>query len=474
MLRADGTRVPVELGAKALPDGGRLRLVVIARDITERRLQEAERERLLHTEQAARRASEAAHARVRLLADVSGVLEGSFASEGSVQDVAELVVGPGGRRLRDRRRGRPGRAAPRRGARHGRAARRGPVGAGARARAAGRLGAPAHQGDARVTARCRCDAAPGDDPGARLGRALGAHGLIVPLVARGRALGTLALGWEAEAGRPGVEERSLIEALAQRIALALDNAEQYRERAYVARMLQASLLPRSLPTIPGVELAAQYVAGGEGMEVGGDFYDVFDLAPDAWALTIGDVCGKGAEAAAVTALARYTMRALANPAVVPAATLRRLNAELLRQSVDQRFLSAILGHLVLGRDGHARLTLASGGHPSPIVLRRDGGAHAAGACRACSSASSPAPSRARRSSTSDRATVWCSTRTASRRPTACRPLLPAQLAEELAPLHGEVAASVARHVVRLAEERAGGTLRDDLAVLVVRTTPADG
>ena len=94
MLRADGTRVPVELGAKALPDGGRVRLVVIARDITERRLQEAERERLLHTEQSARRASEAAHARVRLLSDVSGVLEGSFASEGSVQDAAELVVGP--------------------------------------------------------------------------------------------------------------------------------------------------------------------------------------------------------------------------------------------------------------------------------------------------------------------------------------------------------------------------------------------
>ena len=57
-------------------------------------------------------------------------------------------------------------------------------------------------------------------------------------------------------------------------------------------MLQASLLPRSLPTIPGVELAAQYLAGGEGMEVGGDFYDVFDLAPDAWALTIGDVAAR--------------------------------------------------------------------------------------------------------------------------------------------------------------------------------------
>jgi hypothetical protein len=138
-----------------------LRLVVIARDITERRLQDAERERLLRTEQAARRASEAAHARVRLLADVSGVLEGSFATEGSVQDAAELVVGPGRRRLRDRRRGRPGRAAPGRRARHGRAPRGRAVGAGARAWPAPgsttRSGAPctSRGDDARRRARRR-------------------------------------------------------------------------------------------------------------------------------------------------------------------------------------------------------------------------------------------------------------------------------------------------------------------------------
>ena len=446
---------------------------MIARDITERRLQEAERERLLHTEQAARRASEAAHARVRLLADVSGVLEGSFASEGSVQDVAELVVGPVADACAidvvDPQ------GALRRVAVHATGARRaGDLWALAREHAPRAGSAHPLTRAMRESRPLSLDAAPGDDAGARLGRALGAHGLTVPLVARGRALGTLTLGWEAEAGRPGVEERSLIEALAQRIALALDNAEQYRERAYVARMLQASLLPRSLPTIAGVELAAQYVAGGEGMEVGGDFYDVFDLAPDAWALTIGDVCGKGAEAAAVTALARYTMRALANPAVVPAATLRRLNDELLRQSVDQRFLSAILGHLVLGRDGHARLTLASGGHPSPIVLRRDGGAHAAG--RAGDAPGRRARGRAgpggRRPRTGRRSGALHG-RHHGGRPPAAR-CCPAQLAEELAPLHGEVAASVARHVVRLAEERAGGTLRDDLAVLVVRTTPADG
>jgi PAS domain S-box-containing protein len=375
VLRADGSRVPVELGAKALPDAERLRLVVIARDITERRLQDAERERLLSVEQAARRASEAAHARVRLLSDVSGALERSFASDAGAQDVAELVVGP----LADACAidVADGQGTLRRVAAHAADERR-----------AGELWGLAREHAPRVRSdhplprvmrgsrAVALDASPGADPGARLARALGHHGLVVPLVARGRALGTLALGWEAAAGPPGLEDRSLAEALAQRIALAVDNAEQYRERAYVARMLQASLLPRSLPTIDGADVAAQYVAGGEGVDVGGDFYDVFDLAPDTWAIVIGDVCGKGAEAAAVTALARYTLRAAADPSVPPAATLQRLNAELLRQSVDQRFLSAVFGHVELLGAGAARLTLATGGHPSPVVLRRDGGAEA--------------------------------------------------------------------------------------------------
>jgi PAS domain S-box-containing protein len=472
VLRADGTRVPVELGAKALPDDGRLRLVVIARDITERRVQEAERERFLHTEQAARRASEAAHARVRLLADVSGVLEGSFATERSVQDAAELVVGPvAGACAIDVV---DAQGALRRVAVHATDPQRA-----AELWALAREHVPRAGSDHPLRRAMRdsramtLDAAPGDDPGARLGRALGAHGLVVPLVARGRALGALALGWDAEAGPPGVEERSLIEVLAQRVALALDNAEQYRQRAYVARMLQASLLPTSLPTIAGAELAAQYVAGGEGMEVGGDFYDVFDLAPDAWAVTIGDVCGKGAEAAAVTALARYTMRALATPTVPPAATLRRLNAELLRQAGDPRFLSAVLGHLVLGREGHARLTLASGGHPSPIVLRHDGGAHALelrGMLLGVEDGAEPGQAVVDLGP-GDAVVLYTDGITEADR---LRPLLPAALAEELAPLHDEVAASIARHVVRLADERAGGSLRDDVAVLVVRTAPAGG
>jgi PAS domain S-box-containing protein len=467
VLRADGTRVPVELGARALAGAEGLRLVVIARDITERRLQDAERERLLAVEQAARRASEAAHARVRLVSDVSGALERSFASDAGVQDVAELLVGP----LADACAidVADAQGVLRRVAAHAGDGRRGDELWALAREHAPRAGSDHPLAEVLRSSRAKAlQAAPGGDPGARLSRALGEHGLVVPLVARGRALGTLALGWEAGAEPPGLEDRSLVEALAQRVALAVDNAEQYRERAYVARMLQASLLPRSLPTIDGADLAAQYVAGGEGVEVGGDFYDVFDLAPGAWALVIGDVCGKGAEAAAVTALARYTLRALADPDVPPAATLQRLNAELLRQSVDQRFLSAVFGNLVLGDGGRARVALATGGHPGPIVLRRDGGAEAlglAGTLLGVESGIEPGEVVVELGP-GDGLVLYTDGITEADRN---RPLPPARLAEELAPLHADSAAGVARHVVALAEQRAPDRLLDDLAVLVLRT-----
>ncbi|HEV8152377.1 MAG TPA: PP2C family protein-serine/threonine phosphatase, partial [Solirubrobacteraceae bacterium] len=131
------------------------------------------------------------------------------------------------------------------------------------------------------------------------------------------------------------------------------------------------------------------------------------------------------------------------------------------------------GHLVLGREGHARLTLASGGHPSPIVLRRDGGAHALelrGMLLGVEAGAEPGQAVVDLGP-GDAVVLYTDGITEADR---LRPLLPAALAEELAPLHDEVAASIARHVVRLADERAGGSLRDDVAVLVVRTAPAGG
>ncbi len=125
---------------------------------------------------------------------------------------------------------------------------------------------------------------------------------VVPLVAYGRSLGTLAV----EADQP--LDRELLLALAAQGAQALERAGLYEHQRYIATTLQAGLLPRRLPAIPGAEVAARYNAGAQAMDVGGDFYDVFARGED-WLMVIGDVCGRGAEAATLTSLARHTIRA---------------------------------------------------------------------------------------------------------------------------------------------------------------------
>ena len=108
------------------------------------------------------------------------------------------------------------------------------------------------------------------------------------------------------------DERELLTALAAQTAIALARAQLYEREHTVSQTLQASLLPRALPSVPGLDLAARLEAGAKGVEVGGDFYDAFALGEGAWGIAIGDVCGKGVDAAALTALARHTMRAAAH------------------------------------------------------------------------------------------------------------------------------------------------------------------
>jgi serine phosphatase RsbU (regulator of sigma subunit) len=179
----------------------------------------------------------------------------------------------------------------------------------------------------------------------------------------------------------GAPDVTLAEDIARRAALAVDNARLFRERSYVARTLQRSLLPPHLPEIPGVEIAARYHAAGEGNEVGGDFYDVFRTGKDDWAIVIGDVCGKGADAAALTALARYTLRASAMQARKPSRVLGMLNDALVaecatRDAMDQRFSTVAYARLRPTESG-IRLTTTSGGHPVPLILRADGRLEAA-------------------------------------------------------------------------------------------------
>ena len=126
-----------------------------------------------------------------------------------------------------------------------------------------------------------------------------------------------------------------------------------------------------LPDIPGIEAAARFRPTGEGNDVGGDFYDIFESGGRGWAVVMGDVCGKGPDAAAVTALARYTLRAAAMDERLPSRSLRRLNEALLSQRDDRRFCTVAYAYLEVLDQG-ARLGLASGGHPLPFLVRGDG------------------------------------------------------------------------------------------------------
>ncbi|HEY3976378.1 MAG TPA: SpoIIE family protein phosphatase [Streptosporangiaceae bacterium] len=154
---------------------------------------------------------------------------------------------------------------------------------------------------------------------------------------------------------------------------ARQESDRERERLRVlVTTLQHSLLPHALPEVPGLDAAAYYhVASPD--EVSGDFYDLFPLGGSRWGLFLGDVCGKGAAAAAVTSLIRYTLRAAAAYDPDPGAALTLLNTVLSEQyQRDGRsFCTAISGLLVPDGDGF-RLTFANGGHPEPLLLRADG------------------------------------------------------------------------------------------------------
>ena len=199
--------------------------------------------------------------------------------------------------------------------------------------------------------------------------------ISVPLLARGRTLGAMTLVSSNPERRYDEEDLALAENLAYRCALAVDNARLYRDRSYIARTLQRSLLPR-LPEIAGVEVGVEYLPVGEENEVGGDFYDLIE-ADDCWMAVIGDVCGKGAAAAAVTALARYTIRAVAMREDEPPAILSALNEAMIRQlEGGDQFCTVACARLRPAAGSGFELTVARGGHPPPLLLRADGSVEA--------------------------------------------------------------------------------------------------
>jgi serine phosphatase RsbU (regulator of sigma subunit) len=195
--------------------------------------------------------------------------------------------------------------------------------------------------------------------------------MTVPLAARGRTLGAISL-IQAESDRRYTEDDLRVaEDLGVRAGLAIDNARLYSEQATIARTLQRSMLPARLPELPGVDVATRYHAAGHGNEVGGDFYDLWRIDDDRFGFCIGDVCGKGAPAAAVTALTRHTIRtaSLIAPSPDPAAVLIAANDGILNRLEDSRFCTVVYGCCARNPDGSLELDIASAGHPLPLLIR---------------------------------------------------------------------------------------------------------
>jgi serine phosphatase RsbU (regulator of sigma subunit) len=184
-------------------------------------------------------------------------------------------------------------------------------------------------------------------------------------------LSTLAHAAAAQiALRMAVEEAREATRQAQKAALAALQAAD--EAAMLSRTLQESLLPAHLPDIPGLDIAARYLRGGRGADVLGDFYDVFASPRGTWGVVVGDVSGKGPQAAKTTALARYTLRAAALRRASPRANLDTLNTALLEWFTDDaQFLTAVCASLNRRADGFA-VRVSCGGHP-PAWIRRAGG-----------------------------------------------------------------------------------------------------
>lgn len=367
----------------ATQDGVPLRMIGVASDVTERHVMEDVKLKLLEREHQARLAAEGSRERLALLAEISATLASTldpqavydnlasalvprmadFAildaldEDGGLREVALVHIDPTRadlvRLVRKTRRqvGGDGIWSVRRALRTGRSER-----------------------VEDITDDDLRSAADGDEEHLATLRTLAPRSaLVAPLVARGRVLGGITLVTTGPRSYES-DDQNLIENIASRAANAIDTAMLFDSRSEVARALQQTLLPPALPEIPGIDLGAKYRVADTGIEIGGDFYDVFEVA-SGWVIVLGDVCGKGPAAAAVTGLFRHTLRAIAPspPGDVggPAAILTATSDAILDQIDDTRFVTAALVTLSPGR-AEADLCVACGGHPRPMLVRADG------------------------------------------------------------------------------------------------------
>ncbi|MFF8379597.1 SpoIIE family protein phosphatase [Streptomyces sp. NPDC015661] len=296
--------------------------------------------------------------------------------------------------------------------------------------------------------------------------------VVLPLVARNRVIGMLTLGRPSE-DHFRQEILELAEDLSRRAALALDNARLYSERVAISQSLQRSLLPPGLPTIPGVEVDVIYRAAGEGNEVGGDFYDIFPIRDDVYGFAIGDVCGTGPEAAAVTGLARHALRLLAREGFGGPAVLERLNAAILDEGARSRFLTLLYGEMRPQPDGSAILKVVCAGHPLPLRLRPDGTVEPAAEPQPLLGVMEDLELYEQTITLDPGDVLLCVTDGVTERREGTRMLGDDGLSEVLRTCTGLTAGAVASRVLRAVERFAQAPASDDMAILAMRLREPD-
>ena len=216
----------------------------------------------------------------------------------------------------------------------------------------------------------------GQIPGWLLPEGFGPVGalLVTPLPGNAEPAGALILARHGADAVFSAEDEMLARIFAARAGAAISAAALYREQVDTTAILQADLLPPELPQPDGIELIGSYQAAKDAARIGGDFYDVFGPVDDSpeTVVVLGDVCGKGPEAAVLTGKVRQTLRALRLVGSDPAVMLSVLNRALLGSGRQHRFVTLVVAAITRAEHGRVRLTLATGGHPAPLVLRADG------------------------------------------------------------------------------------------------------
>jgi PAS domain S-box-containing protein len=327
----------------------------------------------------------------------------------------------------------------------------------------------AHQAALRMSLRSLDRGGPSSGIGGSLhtASAVGGETVVLPLVARNRVIGMLTLGKPSD-DHFRREILELADDLSRRAALALDNARLYSERTAISQSLQRSLLPPELPDVPGVEVEVIYRAAGEGNEVGGDFYDLFPISEGCYGFAIGDVCGTGPEAAAVTGLARHALRLLAREGLGGPAVLERLNAAILDEGARSRFLTLLYGELWPQEDGSALLKVVCAGHPLPLRLRQDGTVEPAAEPQPLLGVMEDLDLYEQTVVLDPGDVLLCVTDGVTERREGTRMLGDDGLTEVLTTCTGLTAGAVASRVLRAVERFASDAPSDDMAILAMR------